>query len=49
MLGALVIGLATEVSAAYIAADYKQVIAFLVLLGMLAFRPYGLFGSEKTL
>jgi branched-subunit amino acid ABC-type transport system permease component len=49
MLGALVIGLATEVSAAYITADYKQVIAFVVLLGMLAFRPYGLFGSEKTL
>jgi branched-chain amino acid transport system permease protein/neutral amino acid transport system permease protein len=49
MLGALAIGLATEVSAAYIAADYKEVIAFLVLLGMLAFRPYGLFGSEKTL
>jgi branched-subunit amino acid ABC-type transport system permease component len=49
MLGALAIGLATEVSAAYITADYKEVIAFLVLLGMLAFRPYGLFGSEKTL
>jgi len=49
MLGALVIGLATEISAAYITADYKEVIAFLVLLGMLAFRPYGLFGSEKTL
>ena len=49
MLGALAIGLATEVSAAYVTADYKEVIAFLVLLGMLAFRPYGLFGSEKTL
>lgn len=49
MLGALAIGLATEVSAAYIAPDYKEVIAFLVLLGMLAFRPFGLFGSEKTL
>jgi len=24
------------------------VIAFLVLLGMLTFRPFGLFGSEKT-
>ena len=49
MFGALTIGLATEISAAYIAADYKEVIAFLVLLGMLAFRPYGLFGSEKAL
>jgi branched-chain amino acid transport system permease protein/neutral amino acid transport system permease protein len=49
MFGALTIGLATEISAAYITADYKLVVAFLVLLGMLAFRPYGLFGSEKTI
>jgi branched-subunit amino acid ABC-type transport system permease component len=49
MLGALVIGLSTEISAAYINPQYKEVIAFLVLLGMLAFRPYGIFGSEKTL
>jgi branched-subunit amino acid ABC-type transport system permease component len=49
MLGALTIGVATEVSAAYISPQYKEVIAFLVLLGMLTFRPYGIFGSEKTL
>jgi len=49
MFGALTIGLATEVSAAYISPQYKEVIAFVVLLGMLTFRPYGLFGSEKTL
>ena len=48
MLGALTIGLATEISAAYLTPDYKEVVAFLVLLGMLAFRPFGLFGSEKT-
>lgn len=48
MLGALTIGLATEVSAAYITPDYKEVVAFLILLGMLAFRPFGIFGSEKT-
>ncbi len=48
MLGALTIGLATEISAAYLTSDYKEVVAFLVLLGMLAFRPFGLFGSEKT-
>ena len=39
MLGALVIGVATEVSAAYIAPDYKYVIAFVALLAMLAVRP----------
>lgn len=46
MLGALVIGVATEVSAAYITSDYKYVIAFVVLLAMLAVRPAGLFGAR---
>lgn len=45
MLGALVIGLATEVSAAVIQPDYKDVIAFLILLAMLALRPAGILGS----
>jgi branched-chain amino acid transport system permease protein/neutral amino acid transport system permease protein len=49
MLGALTIGVATEVSAAWINPEYKEVIAFLVLIGMLTFRPYGIFGKEKTL
>jgi branched-chain amino acid transport system permease protein/neutral amino acid transport system permease protein len=45
MLGALVIGLATEMSAAVIVSDYKDVIAFLILLAMLAVRPTGLLGA----
>ena len=45
MLGALVIGLSTEVSAAIIVSDYKDVIAFLILLAMLAVRPTGLLGA----
>ena len=45
MLGALVIGMSTEISAAYIAADYKYVIAFVILLVMLALRPAGLLGA----
>ena len=48
MFGALTIGLTTEISAAYVNPQYKEVFAFLVLLGMLTFRPYGIFGSEKT-
>jgi branched-subunit amino acid ABC-type transport system permease component len=48
MFGAMTIGLATEVSAAYINPQYKEVIAFVVLLAMLTFRPFGIFGSEKT-
>ncbi len=46
MLGALVIGLATEVSAAFIPADYKFVIAFVALLIMLGVRPTGLLGQR---
>jgi branched-subunit amino acid ABC-type transport system permease component len=45
MLGALVIGLATEVSASVIVSDYKDVIAFVILLAMLAVRPNGLLGA----
>jgi branched-subunit amino acid ABC-type transport system permease component len=46
MLGALVIGLATEVSAVFIPADYKYVIAFVVLLIVLGVRPTGLLGER---
>ena len=46
MLGALLIGLSTEVSAAYIQPDYKYVIAFVALLAMLAVRPSGLLGAR---
>jgi branched-subunit amino acid ABC-type transport system permease component len=45
MLGALVIGLATEVSASLIVSDYKDVIAFVILLVMLTVRPNGLLGA----
>jgi branched-chain amino acid transport system permease protein/neutral amino acid transport system permease protein len=45
MLGALVIGLATEVSAAVVVSDYKDVVAFVILLVMLALRPTGLLGT----
>jgi branched-subunit amino acid ABC-type transport system permease component len=47
MLGAVVIGLATEVSAAFIPADYKYVIAFAALLIMLGVRPTGLLGEAQ--
>jgi branched-subunit amino acid ABC-type transport system permease component len=46
MLGAVVIGLATEVSAAYIQPDYKYAVAFVILLAMLAIRPTGLLGAR---
>ena len=46
MLGALVIGLATEVSASIIVSDYKDVVAFVILIAMLAVRPSGLLGAS---
>jgi branched-chain amino acid transport system permease protein/neutral amino acid transport system permease protein len=46
MLGALVIGVTTEVSASIVVADYKDVIAFIILLAMLVVRPTGLLGAR---
>ncbi len=46
MLGALVIGLATEVSASVIVSSYKDVVAFVILLAMLTVRPNGLLGAR---
>jgi branched-subunit amino acid ABC-type transport system permease component len=48
MIGAVLIGLATEISAAYITPDYKDVVAFVVLLATLAARPKGLFGAGEA-
>jgi branched-chain amino acid transport system permease protein/neutral amino acid transport system permease protein len=48
MLGAVIIGLATEISAAYITPSYKDVIAFAVLLIMMVVRPGGLLGAAVS-
>lgn len=47
MAGALLIGLAMEVSAIYVAADYKVVVAFLLLIATLLLRPEGLFATKR--
>jgi len=46
MLGAVMIGLATEISAAYITPSYKYVVAFVALLLVLGLRPTGLLGAR---
>jgi branched-subunit amino acid ABC-type transport system permease component len=46
MAGAVVIGVSTEVSAAYLSPAYKDVLAFVLLLAMLALRPSGLLGAR---
>lgn len=46
MGGALIVGIATEVSAAYLSSGYKQVIAVSLLILFLLIRPAGLFSRE---
>lgn len=46
--GGLLIGLAMEVSALYVAADYKQVVAFALLIITLMLRPEGLFATKRV-
>jgi branched-subunit amino acid ABC-type transport system permease component len=47
MAGALLIGMAMEISALYLPADYKEVIAFGLLILTLLVRPYGLFTTVR--
>jgi branched-subunit amino acid ABC-type transport system permease component len=46
MLGALIIGLATEVSGMFVDAAYKTAIAFAILVIVLLFRPEGIFAVK---
>jgi neutral amino acid transport system permease protein len=48
MAGALVLGLAMEISALYIAPDYKEAVAFVLLALTLVFRPAGIFTSPRA-
>lgn len=48
MLGALVIGIASEVAPALISPDYKQVVAFVILIVVLLLRPQGILSEIAT-
>lgn len=48
MLGALVVGIASEVAAALISPDYKEVVAFLILILVLLIRPQGILSEVAT-
>jgi branched-subunit amino acid ABC-type transport system permease component len=48
MLGALTIGLSSEVAAGLIAPAYKEVVAFAVLVIVLLFRPQGIFSEVAS-
>lgn len=45
MLGGLVVGIVSQVAAAYTSPAYQDVFAFLVLIGVLLIRPRGLFAA----
>lgn len=47
MLGALLIGLTMEISALYVPADYKQAVAFVLMVVALIIRPDGLIRSPS--
>jgi branched-chain amino acid transport system permease protein len=46
-LGALIIGLVDSLSGYYIAPDLKEVVYFLIFIGILVFRPTGLLGLGR--
>ncbi len=45
MVGGLVVGVSSELAAAYSNPNYKEVVAFAILIIMLLVRPRGLFGA----
>ena len=49
MIGAVVIGLMTELSAAVWSPDYKQVVAFAILVIVMVLRPQGLLAKRGAL
>ena len=49
MIGALIIGVVTELSAAAIAPEYKEVVAFAILVVVMVLRPQGLLARRGAL
>jgi branched-chain amino acid transport system permease protein len=47
VLGALVIGIVTQVSTYWINPEAKNAVAFLVLIGVLLVRPQGILGRRE--
>ncbi len=48
LVGALVMGVAQQVSTAYLLPTYKPAVAFMVMIIILLFRPQGIFGGGRT-
>ena len=48
MLGGVLLGLAETFAAAFISAQYKDIVAFGLLILILLFRPSGLLGKPEV-
>ncbi len=48
LLGGLLLGLLEAMTAGYFSSQYKDAVAFIVILGVLFFMPQGLFGRTAT-
>ncbi len=46
VIAAVILGLVESLGSVYLSVAYRDVFAFLVLIGVLLFRPYGLFGQK---
>jgi branched-chain amino acid transport system permease protein len=46
-VGGVLIGVAEQLTAGYLSADYRDAITFAILIGVLLLRPEGLLGSAK--
>jgi branched-chain amino acid transport system permease protein len=47
LIGGLCIGLVEALAGAYLGGEYKLLATFIVLVGILMVRPYGLFGTHE--
>lgn len=48
VIGGLLVGCAEQLGAGYISSDYKDAVAFLIILAVLFFMPRGLLGTKGT-
>ena len=47
VIAAIILGLVASLGSVYLSVAYRDVFAFLVLIGVLLFRPHGLFGQKE--
>lgn len=47
IIGGYIIGLVESLIGGYMSTDYNEIIAFAILIGVLAFKPTGLFGARS--